>query len=62
VKNASRNVEASFNDDIVGSGSNAPFNPLNQHTIRVFGAGTDYLTLPDDVITEIIDTGYQDGK
>lgn len=60
VKNASVNVQANFNDDIVGSGSNAPFDALNQRTIRVFGAGTDYLTLPTEIITEIIDTGYQD--
>ena len=60
MKNASVNVQANFNDDIVGSGSNAPFNNLNQHTIRVFGAGTDYLTLSTDVIDEIITTGYQD--
>lgn len=45
----------------VGSGTNAPFNALNQHTIRVFGAGTDRLTLPADVIAEFISTGYQDG-
>lgn len=60
MKNASVNVQGNFNDDIVGSGSNAPFDPLNQHTIRIFGAGTDYLTLPTDVIEEIISTGYQD--
>jgi hypothetical protein len=60
VKNASVNVQGNFNDDIVGSGSNAPFDPQNQHTIRIFGAGTDYLTLPAEIITEIITTGYQD--
>ena len=60
MKNASRNVQGNFNDDIVGSGSNAPFNPLNKHIIRIFGAGTDYLTLPTNVVTEIISTGYQD--
>jgi hypothetical protein len=60
VKNASVNVQGNFNDDIVGSGSNAPFDPLNQHTVRIFGAGTDYLTLPARIVTEIITTGYQD--
>jgi hypothetical protein len=61
VKNASVNVQGNFNDDLVGSGSNAPFDPLNQHTIRIFGAGTDWLTtLPADVVAEIISTGYQD--
>jgi hypothetical protein len=53
-------VQGNFNDDIVGTGSNAPFDPLNQHTIRVYGSGTESLTLPADVIAEIISTGYQD--
>jgi hypothetical protein len=60
VKNASVNAQGNFNNDIVGSGSNAPFAPLNQHTIRVFGAGTDYLTLLAAIVEEIILTGYQD--
>ncbi|KAH8816712.1 putative zinc metalloprotease [Xylogone sp. PMI_703] len=60
LKNASVNVQGNFNDDIVGSGSNAPFNPLNQHTIRIFGAGTDRLALPSNVIAEFISTGYHD--
>lgn len=53
-------VQGNFNNDIVGSGSNAPFDPLNQHTIRVYGAGTDWLTLPAEVVQEFISTGYQD--
>jgi len=44
LRNSSTNVEANLNNDIVGTGSNEPFNPINQHTIRLFGAGTDYLT------------------
>lgn len=60
MKNSSVNVQGNFNNDIVGSGSNAPFDPLNQHTIRVFGSGTDYLTLPTSTIEEIIASGYQD--
>ncbi|KAE8440627.1 hypothetical protein EG329_007011 [Mollisiaceae sp. DMI_Dod_QoI] len=60
LKNGSVNVQANFNDDIVGSGSNAPFSPQNQHIIRVFGAGTDYLTINSSIIREIITTGYQD--
>ncbi|CZR63558.1 related zinc metalloprotease PTRG_04977 [Phialocephala subalpina] len=60
LKNASVNVQANFNDDIVGSGSNVPFSPQNQHTIRIFGAGTDYLTINSSIIKEIISTGYQD--
>lgn len=30
LKNASVNVEANLNNDIVGTGSNEPFNPINQ--------------------------------
>ena len=61
MKNASVNVQGNFNDDIVGSGSNAPFDPLNKHTIRIFGAGTDYLTaLSAPVVAEFTATGYQD--
>lgn len=41
--------------------ANAPFDVLNQHTIRIFGAGTDRLTLPAEIIAEFISTGYQDG-
>ncbi|KAJ5625065.1 Zn-dependent exopeptidase [Penicillium lagena] len=60
LKNASVNVEASFNNDIVGTGSNAPFNKLNQHTVRIYSGGTDILDLPEATIDEIISTGYQD--
>lgn len=60
MKNASVNVQANFNNDIVGSGSNAPFAAQNQHTIRIFGAGTDYLYINSSVIKEFITTGYQD--
>jgi Zn-dependent M28 family amino/carboxypeptidase len=47
-----------YNNDTVGSGLNAPFDPLNQYTIRVFGAGTDYLTVAATIVKEIILTGY----
>lgn len=45
---------------IVDSGSNGPFHPMNQHTIRIFEANTNYVTLPTEIIQEIITTGYQD--
>ena len=38
------NVEANLNNDIVGTGSNEPYDSINEHTIRLFGAGTNYLT------------------
>jgi hypothetical protein len=60
VKNTSVNAQGNFNDDIFGIGSNALFDQLNQHAIRIFGAGTNYLTLPARTITEMITTGYQD--
>ncbi|KAF2231702.1 peptidase M28 [Viridothelium virens] len=44
LKNASVDVEANLNNDIVGTGSNEPYDPVNEHTIRLFGAGTNYLT------------------
>ncbi|KAF2093295.1 Zn-dependent exopeptidase [Rhizodiscina lignyota] len=61
LKNASVNVQGNFNNDIVGSGSNAPFSPLNQHTIRIFSGGTEFLPLLDpDLVDELLSTGYQD--
>lgn len=38
LKAAGYNVEGNWNVDTVGSGSNEPFTPINEHTIRVFGA------------------------
>lgn len=43
LANASVNVEANFNNDIVGTGSNEPYDPINNKTIRLFGAGTSFL-------------------
>ncbi|KAI9710745.1 MAG: hypothetical protein M1820_002578 [Bogoriella megaspora] len=43
LKNSSVNVEANLNNDIVGTGSNEPYNSINEHTIRLFGAGTNYV-------------------
>ncbi len=47
LKNASANVEANFNNDIVGTGHYDPFYPINNYTIRLFGAGI-YPTLESD--------------
>lgn len=38
LKAAGYNVEGNWNVDTVGSGSNQPFSPINEYTIRVFGA------------------------
>ncbi|KAF2150934.1 peptidase M28 [Myriangium duriaei CBS 260.36] len=42
LKNASVNVEGNWNNDIVGTGSSKPFNPINDYTIRLFGASAYY--------------------
>lgn len=42
LKNASVNVEGNWNNDIVGTGSSSPFSPINNYTIRLFGASTAY--------------------
>lgn len=57
LKNSSVNVEANFNNDIVGTGSNEPYNPLNEHVIRPFGAGTDYFAAAASYIRVLISIG-----
>ena len=42
LKNASANVEGNWNNDIVGTGSFQPFSPINDYTIRLFGASILY--------------------
>lgn len=42
LKNASANVEGDWNNDIVGTGSSAPFSPINNYTIRLYGASILY--------------------
>lgn len=42
LKNASANVEGNWNNDIVGTGSSAPFFPVNNYTVRLFGASLLY--------------------
>ena len=42
LKNASVNVEGNWNNDIVGTGSFQPFAPINNYTIRLFGASYTY--------------------
>src|SRR5882757_5171463 len=41
-KNASLNVEGNWNNDIVGTGLSQPFSPINNYTIRLFGASLLY--------------------
>ena len=42
LKNASVNVEGNWNNDIVGVGTSQPFAPINNYTIRLFGASAAY--------------------
>ena len=42
LKNASVNVEGNWNNDIVGTGSSQPFSPINNYTVRLFGASAAY--------------------
>jgi hypothetical protein len=42
LKAAGYNVEGNWNNDIVGTGSFQPFSPINDYTIRLFGASILY--------------------
>ncbi|KAK6394923.1 hypothetical protein LTR65_001111 [Meristemomyces frigidus] len=42
LANASVNVEGNWNNDIVGTGKSQPFAPINEYTIRLFGASIFY--------------------
>ncbi|KAK5165551.1 uncharacterized protein LTR77_009080 [Saxophila tyrrhenica] len=42
LKRAGKSVEGNFNNDIVGTGKNSPFAPINDHTVRLFGASIFY--------------------
>ncbi|KAL9082440.1 MAG: hypothetical protein Q9159_006429 [Coniocarpon cinnabarinum] len=42
LKKASRNVQANFNNDIVGTGMSQPFSPINNNTVRLYGASILY--------------------
>lgn len=42
LKNASLAVAGNWNNDIVGTGTSAPFSPINDYTLRLFGASIYY--------------------
>jgi len=42
LKNASINVEGHWDNDIVGTGTSQPFSPINNYTVRLFGASAAY--------------------
>ena len=42
LKRAGYDVEGHFNDDTVGTGKNAPYHPINDYTIRLFGPSIYY--------------------
>jgi hypothetical protein len=47
LRKAGYNVEGHWNNDIVGTGKNEPFAPINDHTIRLFGASIYYPNVTD---------------
>ncbi|KAK4560765.1 hypothetical protein LTR86_005344 [Recurvomyces mirabilis] len=42
LKKAGYNVEGNWNNDIIGTGKNAPFSAVNDYTVRLFGASIYY--------------------
>ncbi|KAK5117583.1 hypothetical protein LTR62_005005 [Meristemomyces frigidus] len=42
LKHLGYNVEGNWNNDIVGTGKNAPSSPINDYTVRLFGASIYY--------------------
>lgn len=42
LKNAGYRVEGNWNNDIVGTGKSQPFVPINDYTVRLFGASIYY--------------------
>lgn len=54
------NVEANFNNDIVGTGQFSPFSAINNYTIRLFGASILYPNASTaDYQTEVGEIGYE---
>lgn len=62
LKQAGANVEGNWNNDIVGTGSSQPFAPINQYTIRLFGASIIYpnATTASNIRTTAIIGGEND--
>lgn len=54
LKDAGVNVEGNWNNDIVGTGASQPFFPVNNHTIRLFGASILYPNTTSAATTEEI--------
>lgn len=59
LKNASRNVEGNWNNDIIGTGTSQPFEPINNYTVRLFGASILYPNA--STAAEITDIGIIGG-
>lgn len=54
------NVEANFNNDIVGTGQFSPYSPINNYTVRLFGASILYPNASTAAYTQRIGTiGYE---
>lgn len=55
LKNASVDVQGDWNNDIVGTGKSAPFAPINDHTVRLFGASIMYPNTTPPAESAILD-------
>lgn len=65
LKAAGADVQGVLNNDIVGTGLSAPFEPINNYTVRLFGASSFYnlAAATEDyqqVLAEIARVGYED--
>lgn len=62
LKNASLNVQGNWNNDIVGTGLSAPFAPINNYTIRLYGASALYPASPLSSAAALQQTGIIGGE
>lgn len=54
------NVEGNWNNDIVGTGTSSPFEPINNYTVRLFGASILYPNASTAAYTsQIGNAGYE---
>ncbi|KAH8886079.1 peptidase M28 [Thozetella sp. PMI_491] len=60
LKASGANVEGNWNNDIVGTGKSQPYSPINDHTVRLFGASLLYPNATSASYAEQIGlTGYE---
>lgn len=60
LKAQGADVQGNWNNDIVGTGGSAPFSPINNYTVRLFGASVLYPNATSAAYaTEIGEIGYE---